>query len=106
VHVTLTSCFNSFYLALFFIFILCIIFNSSLSFIIIVSSAQCVQQTLPASYTNAKLGTALVTSHIQRLLSLRTTAGTLTPAVLLHGTILKERDKGTLASQMADVKEN
>jgi hypothetical protein len=37
-------------------------------------------------------------------LSLRTTAGTLAPAVLLHGTVLKEREEGTLPSQMADVK--
>jgi hypothetical protein len=62
--------------------------------------------TDPSSFLyKAKLGTALVTSHIQQLLSLRTTAGTLAPAVLLHGIMLKERDKGTLASQMADVKE-
>ena len=74
-----------------------------MSFVIIVSSAQCVQQTLPAAYTNAKLGTSLVTSHI-RLLSLRSTASTLVPAVLLHGTVLKEREKRTLVSQMADVK--
>ena len=45
-----------------------------------------------------------MTSYIQRLLSLRSTAGTLAPAVLLHGMVLKEREEGTLPSQMADVK--
>jgi len=45
-----------------------------------------------------------VTSYIQRLLSLRSTAGTLAPAVLLYGMVLKEREEGTLPSQMADVK--
>ena len=74
-----------------------------LSCVIIFCSAQCVQHNLPASYTNAKEGKALVTIHIQ-LLRLRSTAGTLAPAVLLHGTVLKERDKVTLTSQMADVK--
>jgi hypothetical protein len=44
-------------------------------------------------------------SHTMTL-EFRTIAGTLASAVLLHGTMLKERDKGTLASQMADVKEN
>lgn len=75
-----------------------------MSYVFIVCTAQCVQQILSASYTNAKLGTALVTNYIQWLLSLRTTAGTLAPAVLLHGTVLKEREEGTLPSQMADVK--
>jgi hypothetical protein len=75
-----------------------------LSYVIFISNAQCVQQILPASYKNAKLDTALVTSYIQRLLSLRSTAGTLAPAVLLHGMVLKEREEGTLPSQMADVK--
>jgi len=37
-------------------------------------------------------------------LSLRSTAGTLAPAVLLHGTLLMEREEGTLLSQVADVK--
>jgi len=37
-------------------------------------------------------------------LILRSTAGTLAPAVLLHGTVLMEREEGTLPSQMADVK--
>jgi hypothetical protein len=41
---------------------------------------------------------------MQQLLRLRTTGGTAAPAVLLHGAVLKERDKGTLSSQMADVK--
>lgn len=80
-----------------------ITFNNYLSCVIIVSSAQCVQQNLPASYTNAKEGTALVTTHIQQHLRLRTTGDTAAPAVLLHGMVLRERDKGTLSSRMADV---
>ena len=75
-----------------------------MSYVIIVSSAQGVQQIFPASYTNAKLDTALVTNYIQWCLILRSTAGTLAPAVLLHGTVLMEREEGTLPSQMADVK--
>jgi len=50
-----------------------------LTCVIIFSSAQSVQQTLPVSYTNAKLGTALVTNYKKRILSLRNTAGTLVP---------------------------
>jgi len=105
VYVTLITCFI-FVLILFIwllLFLIYVLYLSYLSCVIIVSSAQCVQQTLPAAYTNAKLGTALVTSHIQ-LLSLRSTAGTLAPAVILHGMVLKERGKGILPSQMADVK--
>jgi len=73
-----------------------------LSYVVIFSSAQSVQQTLPASYTNAKLGTALVTNYKKRILNLRTTAVHL--HLYLHGTLRKERDKSTLHSQMADVK--
>jgi len=73
-----------------------------LSYVIIVSNAQCVQRILPASYTNATLDTALVTNYKQWLLSWRSTAGTLAPAVLLHGTVLKDREEDTLPSQMAD----
>jgi hypothetical protein len=75
-----------------------------LSCVIIVSTAQCVQQNLTASYAHANEGTALVTTHIQQLLRLRTTGDTAAPAVLLHGAMLKEQEKGTLSSQMANVK--
>jgi hypothetical protein len=36
---------------------------------------------------------------MQQLLRLRTTGGTAAPAVLLHGTVITERDKGTLFSK-------
>jgi hypothetical protein len=63
-----------------------------------------VQQNPTNSYTHAKEGTAVVTTHMQQLLRLRTSGDTAAPAVLLHGVVLKERDKCTLSSQMADVK--
>jgi hypothetical protein len=65
-----------------------IILNSYFSCVIIVSIAQCVQQNPTNSYTHAKEGTAVVTTHMQQLLRLGTAGDTAAPAVLLHGMVL------------------